>query len=254
MPKRNSPVWSEPAEERAGQLRDFLHGLGLKVEKLSLIDQALTHSSYAFEHSLPDDNERLEFLGDTVIGFVVAEWLFATWPHSGEGELSKLKAMYVSRSALGQRAEALGLEDLLLLGKGDQRHHVRRRSSVLGSALEALVGAAYLQLPIEDVRQFVIEHVAKPSRNYLEQAEMRDFKSALQEVVQKEFHETPSYEIVSEKGPDHEKQFRVEVSIQGQSYGVGEGKRRKSAENFAAQMALAKLKEEFPASKKDKKG
>ena len=242
--------WPDPQEARADQLRDFLKRLDLHPSRLALFDQALTHSSYAFENGLPGDNERLEFLGDSVIGFFIAEWLYSTSPHAGEGILSKHKAMHVSRSMLGQRAQELGLEDLLLLGKGDLRSGSRRRSSVLGSALEALIGAVYLEMDFQNAKRIVLEQIAMPSREYLETSGVRDYKSALQEFVQKRFHETPVYQIVSEIGPDHEKLFRVEVTIRGKFYGSGEGIRRKTAENQAAREGLERLKQELDVKDK----
>lgn len=192
MSEKATPGWPEPDEERAGQLHQFLNNLNLNADRLLLFDQALTHSSYAFEHSLPGDNERLEFLGDTVIGLVVSEWLYSSLPESGEGDLSKKKALFVSRTVLGKRAEALGLGKVLRLGKGDSRSGTRRRSSVLGSALEAFVGAAYLELDYRVVRQFVLDQIAAPSRVYLQQPDLRDYKSMLQEAVQKPFSPDPA--------------------------------------------------------------
>ncbi len=233
--------WPEPAGERAETLTQFLNSLELYPARLALFDQALTHSSYAYEHDLPGDNERLEFLGDSLIGFIVAEWLYRRSPNASEGILSKQKGVVVSRMVLGHCAEELGLDGVLQLGRGDSRSSARKRSSVLGSALEALVGAAYLEMPFETVRDFVLRQIAIPSQEYIERAAVRDYKSALQELVQKRFHQTPVYRMVSAEGPDHEKQFCVEVLVNGQLQGRGAGKRRKSAENEAALEALRNL-------------
>jgi len=239
--------WPEPDSERAGQLREALSSWGLQCDRLALVDQALTHSSYAFENGLQGDNERLEFLGDSVIGFIVVSWLYEQQPDEEEGELSKSKAALVSRSVLGRQAKLMGLGPLLRLGKGDAQSGNRRRSSVLGSALEALVGAVFLELGSGKTRDFTLQHIVLPSVALAREAAARDYKSQLQEAVQRRYRETPEYRTVSATGPDHNKQFDVEVFIQGRSYGRGTGSRKKSAENAAAQTALDQFEKEPPA-------
>ncbi|OPZ14527.1 MAG: Ribonuclease 3 [candidate division BRC1 bacterium ADurb.BinA364] len=234
----NQPEWPAPSAERAALLVRFLRQWNLSAEKIELFDQALTHASFAFENNLPGDNERLEFLGDSVLGFVVARWLFESSPLAAEGNLSRKKASLVSRSILGRRAREMGLEEALRLGKGESRNASRHRTSLLGSSLEALVGAVYLTFGMDAAQRFVIDHIAAPSQELLERPEARDYKSAFQELVQKRFRCPPQYITVGEFGPDHEKNFRVQAVVGGRVFGEGEGRRKKDAENLAAQIAV----------------
>ena len=242
-----SGEWPEPDPARSDELREFLALWGLRSERLALFDQALTHSSYAFENRLPGNNERLEFLGDSVIGFCVAHWLFEAAPQAQEGELTKRKAALVSRSVLGRRARALGIGRVLRLGRGETQRGSRLRSSVLGSALEALAGAACLELGLGAAREFVLNHIALPCLDGPESGDLKDHKSIFQELVQKQFRGAPQYETLSESGPDHDKRFVVRVLVQGREYGVGEGQRKKTAENQAARVACQRLLEELGA-------
>ncbi len=243
---QSAPPWPEPDSDREAELCAALSGWGLDCDRLALFDQALTHSSYAFENGLKGDNERLEFLGDSVIGFVVAAWLYEKRPEEEEGGLSKSKAALVSRTVLGRQAKLMGLGPLLRLGRGDAQSGNLRRSSVLGSALEALVGAAYVELGPERTREFTLLHIVMPSVALANEAAARDYKSQLQEAVQGRYRETPEYRDVSATGPDHNKQFEVEVFIQEQSYGRGTGSRKKTAENDAARTALDQFENESP--------
>jgi ribonuclease-3 len=227
--------------ERNEPLKGFLQVLGMDNADPDLVYLALTHRSYSFEHGLAVDNERLEFLGDAVLGFIVSCYLYENNPEADEGFLSKRKARLVSRSILGRQAKTLGLGSLILLGKGEEMTGGRRRSSLLGSALEALIGALYLSCPWEGVASFVRKRIIQPSENLLKFDVFADYKSRLQEQVQKQFHCVPDYKLLDESGPDHQKSFRVEVFIQGESYGVGYGSRIKVAENAAARIALDHL-------------
>ncbi len=215
----------------------FLTRYSLPMQNLDLLDQALTHSSYAFEHQLPYDNERLEFLGDAVLGLVVSEYLYREFPRSSEGVLSKQKAAIVSRPVLGKRAQEMGIGELILLGRGEEQTGGRERPVLLGSALEAVVGALYLELGIAKITPWLIREVFEPGRQLSHTEEFSDFKSLLQEYVQKTFQTVPEYELVNEFGPDHNKQFEVVVKVNGHVYGQGVGHRKKTAENQAAMRA-----------------
>lgn len=229
--------------ERAAKLRAFLNRHGLAVADLELVDCSLTHSSYAFENERSSDNERLEFLGDAVLGLLVSDYLYHEHPRSREGVLSKHKAALISRSLLGKRAHDLGLGDLLLLGHGEEAGGGRERLSLLGSALEALVGALFLQLGLVAIEGFVEREVFVPGRQLSETSEFGDYKSRLQELVQKLFQVVPEYEVISESGPDHDKRFEVAVRVDGLVRGRGTGSRKKSAENRAAMEAFWALSE-----------
>ncbi len=223
--------------ERAEQLMRFLTRYNLPMQNLDLLDQALTHASYAFEHHLPYDNERLEFLGDAVLGLVVSEYLFREFPRASEGVLSKQKADIISRPVLGKRAQEMGIGELLLLGRGEENTGGRMRPVLLGSALEAVVGALYLELGIPRIKPWLVKEVFEPGRELSHTEEFSDFKSQLQEYVQKTFQTVPEYELVSETGPDHDKVFEVVVKVNGRICGRGSGHRKKIAENQAAMRA-----------------
>jgi ribonuclease III len=230
--------------ERLRSLLAFLDRHKLPVGNLELLDHALTHSSHAFEQQLDQDNERLEFLGDAVLGLLVSDYLYKDHPHAREGVLSKHKAAIISRNVLGKRALDMGLGDLMLLGKGEELHGGRERPVLLGSALEAVVGALYLDLGLEAIRKFIEREVFEPGRILSTTDEFGDYKSILQELVQKLSQSVPEYEIVSESGPDHNKHFEVVVRVNGIIRGRGEGARKKVAENQAAMCAYWALSEQ----------
>lgn len=224
--------------ERTIKLVRFLehHGLAMMTD-LSLLDRALTHSSFAFENQLDYDNERLEFLGDAVLGLVVSEYLYNEYPRAREGVLSKYKSQMISRGVLGKRALELGVGQLILLGKGEELHGGRERPALLGSALEAMVGAMYLDFGIQPMMRFLEKEIFEPARILSATDEFGDYKSMLQEHVQKFSQTVPEYDIVRESGPDHNKQFEVVVRVNGEILGRGEGSRKKAAENQAAMRA-----------------
>lgn len=223
--------------EREQRLREFLQKHQLAIRDITMLERAFTHTSYAFEQQLPYDNERLEFLGDAVLGLVVSEYLYMRHPHDQEGALSKLKSLIISRNVLGKRAQDLGIGDLILLGKGEGLHGGRERPALLGSALEAVVGALYLDVGVDAIRPFLQREIFEPGRQLSATDEYGDYKSLLQEFVQKSSQTVPEYDIVRESGPDHNKHFEVEVRVNGEVLGRGEGSRKKSAENQAAMRA-----------------
>jgi len=228
---------SPSGPERQERIRAFLESLGLRPRSLDLTAQALVHRSYAFEHNEIADNERLEFLGDAVLGCLAADFLFQRFPAQTEGELSKKKAFLVSRAELARRAEELQLADLVLLGRGEETSGGRERSSIVGSALEALIGALFFELPFEELRRFVRGKVLVPSLHALEARAHVDYKSRLQELIQKRAQPVPTYKKIHEEGPAHRKWFVMEVYAGGRMLGRGEGSRIKTAENDAARQA-----------------
>lgn len=211
------------------------------MAELTLLDQALTHSSYAFENQLEYDNERLEFLGDSVLGLVVSDYLFKRYPGAREGVMSKLKSQIISRGVLGKRALELGLGELILLGKGEDINGGRTRPVLLGSALEAVIGAMYLDFGIEPMRGFLNSEIFVPAQELSNTDEFGDYKSVLQEYVQKHYQSVPEYVLVEESGPHHSKLFIIDAVVEGQIEGRGEGPRKKIAENQAAMRAYWSL-------------
>ncbi len=206
----------------------------------SLLQRALTHASYVNENPTCGlgDNERLEFLGDAVCGFVAAEHLYACFPDLQEGQLTELHHELVRSDTLGGFSAQIELGQHLLLGRGEERGGGRTRPALLGNAFEALLGALCLDQGIEAARQFLTPFLRSQLEAFASQGRLRDAKSRLQEWAQATWHETPCYVTVHQAGPDHARQFTVEVSIQGRVYGRGAGHSKQAAEQAAAQAAL----------------
>ncbi|MEK7748048.1 MAG: ribonuclease III [Nitrospirota bacterium] len=217
-----------------------------------LLQQALTHKSYANEN--PDqnqsDNERLEFLGDAVLGFVISQSLFIENRSLSEGDLSKCRAGAVREAALCEIARGMDLGDYLFLGVGEERGGGRGKPSLLGDALEALIAAIYLDGGIRAAKRFVLREfpylgIVKLSEGSAENFfDLQDYKTELQELCQQRFCALPEYHTINESGPGHQKRFEVEVRILGDLYGASTGKSKKEAQQQSAKAALAKLSEE----------
>ena len=211
--------------------------LGYRFRDPRLLEKALTHSSYANagRHGL-ESNERLEFLGDSVLGFVAAKYLFEkeTGP---EGELTKLRAAVVCEKALCSYSRELGLGDYLLLGKGERLTGGAERPSILADAFEAVIAAMFLDGGLEPVRGFVLRFVEKEANNQRKR-HFKDYKTTLQEIVQQNPEEKLEYVLTGESGPDHSKQFVVEVHLNSNVIGTGRGRSKKEAEQQAAREAL----------------
>ncbi len=217
-------------------LKALENELGYTFQNPALLDRALTHSSYANEREALGDNERLEFLGDSVLGFITAEYLFSEHRGVPEGELTRLRAYAVCEKSLDVYAREIGLGDYLLLGKGEERTGGRERASVLSDAFEAVIAAIYLDGGMEAAKKFVLRFV----HPYVEAKPVfKDYKTMLQEVTQKNPGETLEYVLVSESGPDHDKHFEVEVHLNSNVIGRGSGPSKKKAEQDAAREALA---------------
>lgn len=212
------------------------NSIGYHFKNTALLSRALTHSSYANEYNLSaGDNERLEFLGDSVLGFITAESLFANHRDFPEGELTKLRAYAVCEKSLFAYAQEIELGKYLKLGKGEERTGGRERPSVLSDAFEAVIAAIYLDGGMDEAKKFVLRFVvpyveAKPT--------FKDYKTALQEVVQQNHGEALEYVLVSESGPDHNKRFEIEVHLNSNVLGRGVGGSKKKAEQNAAKEAL----------------
>jgi ribonuclease-3 len=220
--------------------------LGFTFADRSLLQRALTHRSYLNEHpefSL-EDNERLEFLGDAVLDFVTGEYLYHRFPEMAEGALTNLRSAVVRRETLACFAHFLDLGQYLQMGHGEAESGGRERPATLCAAFEALVGALYLDKGLDAVRQFVEPLVGPEVGRTLRENLDKDAKSQLQERVQGEMHRTPRYVTVSESGPDHAKEFTVQVTIDGVVYGQGAGPSKQRAAQAAARDALGRLQED----------
>jgi ribonuclease-3 len=219
---------------------EFSRRLNLPFLNLSLLIRALTHSSYVNEN--PDsleDNERLEFLGDAVLDFIFGAWAYNSFPEMPEGELTKVRSAIVRNDQLANFARRINLGGALRLGRGEASSGGDDRDILLGSAFEALIGALYLESGLEAVEAFVTP-MLNESQDYILD-EIHDPKSRLQEWAQAEKLGTPQYVTISTKGPDHAKEFEVEVHIQGTAYGRGHGTSKQVAARIAAQTALEAL-------------
>jgi ribonuclease III len=220
--------------------------IGYRFRDRGLLEHAMTHTSRAHEDATGGvaDNESMEFLGDAVLGFVIADLLFREFPEYDEGLKSKSKAALVSTTALARQAERLNLGEYLLLGRGEEKTGGRRKQALLADAYEALIAAVYLDGGIEQARAFLAREFAPLVAELRTQGAVagQDDKSALQELLQSQRQTLPEYRLVRTHGPDHRKQFEVEVVASGEAIGRGVGPSKKEAEQSAARSALDKLK------------
>jgi ribonuclease-3 len=220
--------------------------LGLAIRDLELLQQALIHSSYLHEHRdlAAGHNERLEFLGDSVVSLAISDALYRRHPDDDEGVLSARRASIVSTTGLARLAARLELGEYLLLGEGESQRGGRRRPALLASAFEALVGAVYLDLGYEVASGFVTALAAPELTIDRPLGALKSPKSRLQEYTQRLTGERPQYRVVEAVGPDHDKVFRIEVSVGGQVFGVGHGHSRRVAETEAAAHAIESLRKD----------
>jgi ribonuclease III len=222
----------------------FAARIGLPVRDLDLLEQALTHSSWHHEHrdAALGHNERLEFLGDAVVNLAISEALYARHPDDDEGYLSARRAAIVSTTGLARLAGRIELGSYLLLGEGESQRSGRRRPSLLASTFEAVAGALYLDLGFSRVSDWIVELAGTELVAEAPIGALKSPKSRLQEYTQRTTGDRPAYRLVEASGPDHEKSFRIEVWVDGEQLGVGEGMSRRAAETAAADVALERLR------------
>lgn len=218
--------------------------LGYSFRNRALLETALTHSSYANENRASGIvcNERLEFLGDSVLGVTVADFLYRHFPDMPEGRMTRLRAELVCEQSLHRVALELHLGDYLRLGKGEEHNGGRKRASILSDAVEAVIAAMYLDAGMETAAGFIHRCLLDDVRA-IETPTFTDYKTSLQELVQRHSGQVLSYELVGEEGPDHAKTFRVQVCLNGDPIGRGTGRTKKEAEQAAAANALEALRE-----------
>lgn len=212
--------------------------LGYKFNNINLLKNSLTHSSYANEvRNGITSNERLEFLGDSVLSVIVADYLYKSFKQIPEGDLTKLRASLVCENTLCAFSRSINLGDFLLLGKGEEKGGGRERDSILADAFEAVLAAIYLDGGMENAKEFVMRFITAELTNHDTEG-FKDYKTALQEIIQRNPEESVSYILKGESGPDHDKIFEVEVHLNSNVIGVGKGKNKKRAEQMAAKQAL----------------
>ncbi len=222
-------------------IKDLEKAIGYRFQNITLLQNALTHSSYANErwHNSLMSNERLEFLGDSVLGMVVAEYLYRTFPDRPEGELTRMRADMVCEKTLAAIAARIELGKHLMLGNGEEQGGGRSRESILADAVESVIAAAFLDGGMEAARKFIEQFVLVEVP--VKKLHNADHKTALQELVQQKKNQVLSYRLIGESGPDHDKRFDVQVSLNGNVVGTGSGSSKKRAEQMAAHSALENL-------------
>ena len=222
-------------------LVDLEKAIGYRFRNISLLQNALAHSSYANErwHDSLMSNERLEFLGDSILGMTVAEHLYCNFPDRPEGELTRMRADMVCETTLATVANRIGLGQHLLLGHGEEQGGGRERASILADAVESVIAACYLDGGMEPAKEFIKTFILCDVP--VAKLHNVDHKTTLQELVQRKKNQTLSYALIGESGPDHDKQFVVEVSLNGKPVGKGTGRSKKKAEQDAARVAIEVL-------------
>ena len=227
-------------------MKDLEEKLGYHFQDRALLEHAMTHSSYANEHRAVGitSNERLEFLGDSVLGMVVAQWLFCAHPSMPEGELTRTRAALVCEDSLYEVARVLDLGRYLKLGRGEDAGGGRTRPSILADATEAMLAAVFLDGGLDPaaaiIRTFILDKEREKAK-----AVDRDYKTTLQELVQRDPGHTVAYRLLEETGPDHARMFVMEASVDGKPVGIGRGRTKKEAEQMSAKAALEKLENRY---------
>ncbi len=222
-------------------IKDLEEAIHYKFKNISLLQNALTHSSYANErwHNSLLSNERLEFLGDSILGMLVAEYLFRNFPDRPEGDLTRMRADMVCEKTLAAVANHIGLGQHLMLGHGEEQGGGRERDSILADAMESVIAACFLdgglEAALEFIQRFILVEVPVTKLHNV------DYKTKLQELVQQKKNQTLSYQLTGQSGPDHDKKFDVDVSLNGKVVGSGTGRSKKRAEQDAAREAIASL-------------
>lgn len=228
--------------KKVRKIEDFEEKTGIVFNDRSILDQALTHRSYINENkqTSSNHNERLEFLGDAVLELAITDFLYHKYPETNEGELTSYRAALVNTVSLSKVASDLSLNDFLLMSKGESKDTGRARDHILANAVEAVIGATYLDQGYEKAEEFIKKYIAVYIDNVIENKLWIDSKSLFQEKAQEHAGVTPSYRITKETGPDHDRHFIIGAYIGEKMVGQGEGKSKQEAEQEAAQNALEK--------------
>ncbi len=229
--------------QRKYQISELAQEMQIAFHDSTLLHQALVHTSYANENKtgIVEHNQRLEFLGDAVLDLVIGEYLFRKFPQLPEGELTKARARIVCEATLAHCATKIGLGKYLLLGKGEDGTGGRQRPSILADAFEAVIGAVYLDSGYDSVARFIQNSLSNELLLVRQGDYTNDYKTLLQEIVQRDSEQRITYEVIEETGPDHDKSFFVAAVINNTTMGTGRGKSKKEAEQSAAHQAIDKL-------------
>jgi len=242
MPHKMNSKARKSFLKKAQEFREFQANIGITFKNEKLLYQAFTHSSYVNEHRKKpyEDNERLEFLGDAVLELTISQYLYEMYPTMSEGDLTKLRAAIVCEPSLVSFANELSFGKLVLLGKGEELTGGRKRPALLADVFEAFIGALYLDQGLSAVVKF-LEKIVYPKISEGAFSHVMDFKSKLQEFIQRDGKGVLEYQILEEKGPAHNREFVATVSLNGEVLGTGTGRSKKEAEQHAAEQALQTL-------------
>lgn len=228
--------------KRVQELTAFAKNISIKFSNINLLELAFTHRSVANEKGQKHiNNERLEFLGDSVLGMATAAYLYEHFMDNPEGDLAKIKSSVVSEQSLAPIALKIGIDKMLILGKGEEMSGGRHKKAILADAVEAVIGAYYLDAGYKAAEKLVLSFMIPAINNYVSDKGSKDYKTLLQEAHQKKYKSCPNYELVKETGPDHERTFWVTVHLKNASYGPESGKSKKEAEQNVAKKAWLEL-------------
>ena len=244
------PTKSKLSSTRKNLLVLFQKNLGIRFKDISLLDLAFHHRSFNNESSKKDishtqNNERLEFLGDAVLGMVTASLLYNDLNEQPEGELARIKSIVVSEATLSQIALKIVVDQCLVLGKGEELSGGRTKKAILADAMEAIIGAYYLDSGYREAEKFVLKFMVEEVEKVLKNKHQKDYKTLLQEWFQKKYKKCPRYELVETTGPDHDRVFLVQVRLDNQVFGPEKGKNKKEAEQAVAKLAYSTLCKEI---------
>ena len=222
------------------KLRELMEKIGYEFDDINLLKEALIHRSYANEHGEIENinNERLEFLGDAVLDLISTEYIFTKEKNVNEGDLAKLKSRIISETIFSAVSKEICLGEYLYLSNGEEITGGRDRKSILGDAFEALIGAIFMDSGFDEAKRISLKYLKDRIDTIDDQEELKDYKTLLQELFQSKFHVIPNYEILSEKGPDHNKKFEIAVKLKDEIVGIGAGTSKKEAEKNAAREAF----------------
>jgi ribonuclease III len=230
------------SSERKKELKEYLKSINLKFNNYDLLNLALSHRSYINENKITEENnERLEFLGDAVLGLIITEYLYKIYPEYAEGELARIKSFVVSEDTLSKITKIINLSKYILIGRGEEVSGGRSKKTILADVFEAFLGSYYLDSNYNKVRDFVLKYFKYEIGLVVTDKHEKDYKTLLQEFAQKKYKICPTYVLKGENGPEHDKTFYMEVMIKEKIIGLGEGKSKKDAEKLAAKNAFLKF-------------
>ncbi len=226
------------SQSRKKELLLFQNHAELRFRKLDFLNLAFCHRSFANESlEETDNNEKLEFLGDSILGLITSEYLFYLLPDKAEGDLARIKSFVVSENTLSSISKKIKIDNYILIGKGEEYSGGRNKKAILADCLEAIIGAYFLDSGLKACRTFVLTYIAPEIMKVIENRHDKDYKTLLQEFVQKRYKTYPKYKLLKKTGPDHDRTFLVEVKVRDRIFGPGEGKNKKAAEQNAASIA-----------------